>query len=551
MSRIPFSTSANINNFLLGIAAEEAQNNKEKEKAFKRLESEVSRINNNLRESYDALLPNVFVADCIVFTNLIVNRLKQNPEKFYDDPNVGKDIIKAFADANSTEYKGLLTRIIRLTGLYHSKLLKEQQTTNPIRELNNLAEKLFKRTRNIENIVSARILGVDFGKNIRKVFGNRSVLAAIDPQLGSSNTTFVFFSSSFNSIGNGLRSAVYDPLLKYIRTRLGFVDTSSKLTIGSIVNLGHAALVNELGSWVNSPAFAKSLFTVASGGSKKFAPKELEQAAAFFKKESRIVENKIEVSKELTSTDQGYGILLSLGVTFTNFEDAVINSDRGRRYEGPTVRLIGDSKVQPLSSKQKQILTDKLFRLVLRANPVLARSGKNIAEFIEESIANIIAGKKTKSVKYKYSKTQKSTKTIFVPINKKATPKQKTKIPVKPELLDVSKIAPPPSPIDLTTLINSRLRDTIKSNMGTGDSKNVLNYRTGRFADSVVVERTSTSRQGMITAFYSYMRNPYAVFSSGGYQQFPRSRDPKLLIARSIREIAQSIVSNQIRSVNV
>jgi hypothetical protein len=547
---IPFSTSANINNFLLGIAAEEALNNKEKEKAFKRLDLEVSRINNNLRESYDALIPNVFVADCVSFTNLIVNRLKQNPEKFYDDPNVGKDIIKAFADTNSPEYKALLKRIVRLVGLYHAKLLKEQNTTNPILELNNLARKLFSRTRNIENVVSARVLGVDFGKNIRKVFGNRSVLAAIDPGLGSSNTVFVFFSSSFNSIGNSFRNAVYDPLLQYIRTRLGYVDTSSKLTIGSIVNLGHAALVNDLGGWVNSPAFAKTLFTVASGGSKKFAPKELEQAASFFKKESRIIENKIEVSKELTSVEEGYGILLSLGVTFTNFEDAVINSDRGRRYEGPTVRLIGDSKVQPLSTKQKDILTNKLFRLVLRANPILARSGKNIKEFIEESFVNIIQGKKTKSVKYKYQKTQKSLKTVFVPVNKKITEKQKTKVSTKLQPLDISKVQEK-SPADLLTLINSRLHDTIKANMGTGDNRDVLNYRSGRFATSVKVERLSTSRMGMITAFYTYMKNPYATFSGGGLQQFPRSRDPKLLISRSIRQIASDLVTNQLRAVNV
>lgn len=547
---IPFSTSANINNFLLGIAAEEALNNKEKEKAFKRLDLEVSRINNNLRESYDALIPNVFVADCVSFTNLIVNRLKQNPEKFYDDPNVGKDIIKAFADTNSPEYKALLKRIVRLVGLYHAKLLKEQNTTNPILELNNLARKLFSRTRNIENVVSARVLGVDFGKNIRKVFGNRSVLAAIDPGLGSSNTVFVFFSSSFNSIGNSFRNAVYDPLLQYIRTRLGYVDTSSKLTIGSIVNLGHAALVNDLGGWVNSPAFAKTLFTVASGGSKKFAPKELEQAASFFKKESRIIENKIEVSKELTSIEEGYGILLSLGVTFTNFEDAVINSDRGRRYEGPAVRLIGDSKIQPLSTKQKDILTNKLFRLVLRANPILARSGKNIKEFIEESFINILQGKKTKSVKYKYQKTQKSLKTVFVPVNKKITEKQKTKVSTKPQPLDISKVQEK-SPADLLTLINSRLHDTIKANMGTGDRRDVLNYRSGRFATSVKVERLSESRMGMITAFYTYMKNPYATFSGGGLQQFPRSRDPKLLISRSIRQIASDLVTNQLRAVNV
>lgn len=550
MSNIPFSTSANIDNFLLGIAAEEALNNKEKEKAFKRLESEVGRINNSLRDSYDALIPNVFVADCVSFTNLIVNRLKTNPEKFYDDPRVGKDIIAAFADTNSTEYKGLQSRIVRLVGLYHSRLLKEQNTTNPIKELNDLARKLFSRTRNIENIVSARVIGVDFGKNIRKVFGNRSVLAAIDRDLGSSDTVFIFFSSSFNSIGAGFRSAVYDPLLKYIRTRLGYVDTSSKLTIGSIVNLGHAALVSELGSWVNSPAFAKSLFTVARGGSKKFAPNELEEAASFFKKESRIVENKIEVRKELTSVQEGYGILLSLGVTFTNFEDAAINSDRGRRFEGPTVRLIGESKTQPLSAKQKEVLTNKLFRLVLRANPLLARSGKNILEFLEDSFVDILQGKKTKTIKYSYTKTQKNIKTVFIPVNKKVTEKQKTKISVPKQNLNISKVAEK-SPANLVNLLNASLHDQIRKNMGTGDRRDVLNYRTGRFATSVKVEQVSTSRMGMITAFYTYMKNPYATFSRGGRQEFPRTRDPKTLISRSIREIASTLVTNQLRAVNV
>lgn len=550
MSNIPFSTSANIDNFLLGIAAEEALNNKEKEKAFKRLELEVSRINNSLRDSYDALIPNVFVANCTDFTNIIVNRLKTNPEKFYDDPRVGKNIIDAFSNTESTEYKGLLTRITRLVSIYHSKLLKEQKTTNPINDLNELSKKLFSRTRNIENVVSARVLGVDFGKNIRKIFGNRSVLAAVDPGLGSSNTVFIFFSSSFNSIGAGFRTNVYDPLLKYIRNRLGYIDTVSNLTIGSVVNLGHAALVNELGAWVNSPALAKTLFTVAKGGSKKYAPTELERAAAFFKKESRIIENKIQVKKELTSTASGYGVLLALGVTFTNFEDAVINSDRGRKFEGPTVRLIGDSKTQPLSSKQKEIITNKLFRLVLRANPVLARSGKNIKEFLEESFANILLGKKTKSVKYSYSKTQKTTKTVFVPTNKKPTQKSKSKINTKVESLNSTKPAVQ-TPVNLLALLNAQLRQAVVANMGTGNRTDVLNYRTGRFADSVKVEGTSTSRQGMITAFYTYMKNPYATFSRGGRQEFPRTRDPKTLISKSIREVAASLVTNQLRAVNV
>ena len=85
--------------------------------------------------------------------------------------------------------------------------------------------------------------------------------------------------------------------------------------------------------------------------------------------------------------------------------------------------------------------------------------------------------------------------------------------------------------------------------MGNGTSRNILNYRTGRLAASAKVERISESRQGMITAFYTYMKNPYATFSEGGRQQNPRSRDPKLLISKSIRDIAATQVANRLRAV--
>ena len=87
--------------------------------------------------------------------------------------------------------------------------------------------------------------------------------------------------------------------------------------------------------------------------------------------------------------------------------------------------------------------------------------------------------------------------------------------------------------------------------MGSGGSTDVLNYRTGRLAASAKVERLSESREGMITAFYSYMQNPYATFSEGGRQSIPRSRDPKLLISKSIKEIAAEKVANRMRTVLV
>jgi len=103
----------------------------------------------------------------------------------------------------------------------------------------------------------------------------------------------------------------------------------------------------------------------------------------------------------------------------------------------------------------------------------------------------------------------------------------------------------------LQNLINRQLQDVVSANMGDGNARNVLNYRTGRLASSAKVERVSESRSGMITAFYSYMKNPYATFSEGGQQSSPKSRDPKLLISKSIREIAAQQVGNRLRAVNI
>lgn len=103
----------------------------------------------------------------------------------------------------------------------------------------------------------------------------------------------------------------------------------------------------------------------------------------------------------------------------------------------------------------------------------------------------------------------------------------------------------------LQNILNASLHDRIRSNMGTGDRSDVLNYRTGRLAKSARVERLTQSRAGMITAFYTYMKNPYATFSAGGRQESPKSRDPKLLISKSIREIAQEQAYNRMRAVLV
>jgi len=137
-------------------------------------------------------------------------------------------------------------------------------------------------------------------------------------------------------------------------------------------------------------------------------------------------------------------------------------------------------------------------------------------------------------------------------INKLKQTRNKTRVvKANPKAVQVTQTELELSLVTLQTLLDGSLAETIKRNMGTGNQRNVLNLRSGRLAESVEVVRLSESRAGMITAFYTYMKNPYATFSQGGRQQNPRSRDPKLLISKSIREVAATIAATRLRAVNI
>lgn len=99
--------------------------------------------------------------------------------------------------------------------------------------------------------------------------------------------------------------------------------------------------------------------------------------------------------------------------------------------------------------------------------------------------------------------------------------------------------------------LNAALAAQIQRNMGTGNRRDILNYRTGRFAKSAEVTRITQSKEGMLTAFYTYMKYPYQTFEPGFLQGSPASRNPRLLISKSIHELVAKQVSNRLRAVLV
>jgi hypothetical protein len=225
------------------------------------------------------------------------------------------------------------------------------------------------------------------------------------------------------------------------------------------------------------------------------------------------------------SLDKDFGIqpfLLSVKANIVIIQDRIENQLLyGNMVEGLIERDVGN--------------------LIAKAN-----FSNNLVEELALRLSGTIQGKKIFKKELKSKKAPKKS----VPVN---TGKVKTK-KTKKSQIKLGTVPTKTSPLSLSNLlnlINSSLATKIKQNMGNGSRRDILNLRSGRLAESVKVEQLSESRAGMITAFYSYMKNPYATFSEGGRQQNPKTRDPKLLIAKSIREIAATQVANRMRSVAV
>lgn len=88
--------------------------------------------------------------------------------------------------------------------------------------------------------------------------------------------------------------------------------------------------------------------------------------------------------------------------------------------------------------------------------------------------------------------------------------------------------------VNVTSMINSLLQGYLADNM----KQPALVYRTGRLASSVRVTQMNLTREGQVTAFYEYMKRPYQTFERG-FKQGNKYRDPRRLIDKSIREIAE------------
>ena len=401
------------------------------------------------------------------------------------------------------------------------------------KKLQSLSASVNENTGNIKNTLKQ-----EFGKTyIVKTSG----LSKLNDNVLIISPKFTTIQSKFGSVVKSnfdlSKFSDYKPYSKDGTTELlassprTIIQNFLKENFGMLNNLGHIEvdIISSTGKEVKRGLVSPRLIQALFDWPKDSRPDLL---ARRFSKETGQATTRIKVRKKFSDSKLVLEMLIEAGMMIGSVESQEENL---RKAPKERAFLIGRN------------LTERL-----RKNPELIsnlETSKSITQFLVDSVISTI---KDGIVKDYVSNTTLDIKTPIsrqkVEIGTPIRTKSKTSLVKQPRVSTTKEITPL---VSLQAIINSRLHDQIKQNMGTGNSRSILNYRTGRLAHSAQVERMSQSREGMITAFYSYMKNPYATFSAGGRQEYPRSRDPKALISKSIREIAAEMAYTRMRAVLV
>jgi hypothetical protein len=219
--------------------------------------------------------------------------------------------------------------------------------------------------------------------------------------------------------------------------------------------------------------------------------------------------------------------------------ETVVGGRSKNQSVGATVEkfLIETAEKQIIAAVRRQILETPIPELAGSDDRVTIEK-KKIVKAFNESLRKDL---KKKSIDTKLNLSKKTTKKK--PVKAKVKRESVKKAPIKKISRDKviatrnRKRTSAISNVALIAAINRKLPQTVAKNMGTPR----LNYRSGRFANSVQVTDIASTPQGYPSIGYTYQQRPYQTFEPG-YKQGSTERDPRKLIDTSIREIALELI---------
>ena len=497
---------------------------------------------NKLRSLIDANLPTFYVVNTETITDELVkglglNNFKEN-EDYVRQQFPSKQELKDF----------LLKTVTDAIKTLPTKSFVEA-SYNPLNKAySELLDTFARRT----TYYGYRRAANKFGSDMRAILKQSGIYIASDAStiIDLPALSYLVIGPTFNSVV----AKVNDLLNKHLRDKFKSsydinlkaydqkANASDRFTIGDYINAGHTSAYTGSGDLIgiNMPLAQEKQFLL-SGDPKS---EGLETAIAdLYLNANYSITFKQNFTRQATN-------LLDMQFSFTitmpsKFNTTTLRTDEVRRIK----KYIGDTILPTILEQAQQKFKGGIIEQVT----LDSAASPSFYKYVEDLVKNTLKGEPTLDI----TKISTNSKTNSVAIKTHAIVKSKKPLKAKSSTgkikISAQKI---PKSVDssltsLQTLLNLYLVETVKQNMGTGTRRDVLNLRSGRFAESVNVERLTQGREGMITAFYNYMRNPYATFSSGGRQQNPRSRDPKLLISKSIRQLAQQLQITRLKAVLV
>lgn len=161
----------------------------------------------------------------------------------------------------------------------------------------------------------------------------------------------------------------------------------------------------------------------------------------------------------------------------------------------------------------------------------------------KEIVENIIPKRATKVTRKKKGRPKRSkvknVKSTGTKVKAVAGAQFKDSTPAPTKKRPKTKKGVGSAPLQLLSIVNNKLPETVRKNM----QEPALVNRTGRFANSVKVTDISATQKGFPSIGYTYDRDNYGQYeaSSGSTSYADPDRDPRVLIDKSIREIAAGL----------
>lgn len=234
-----------------------------------------------------------------------------------------------------------------------------------------------------------------------------------------------------------------------------------------------------------------------------------------------------------------YKELNNLG--FTNLLKIIKDAENGK-----VEIFLGSQILNAVESKKEKALKVKLEKQLAKAieklggvqnlsgsDSLVTGAKKNYTKAIMKPFEKVKGAKvKTEDTRIKEGKSTSLKREVSVTRSKRTGKPLKKKKVVSSRAGGGSQV----SNFRLLAAINANLTETIQKNMGSP----ALNYRSGRFAESVRLTDISVTQRGFPSIGYTYQKFPYQTFEVGGAQG-TQARDPRKLIDRSIREVAAQL----------